>query len=98
MAIAASSLSSASSDFADAFPCSRKVFAEGKGVRVPMREITLSDGEPALRVYDTSGPHDTDIRSGLPPHTPRRVLRYCGVSNPLRASAAIRGDVTKSSQ
>ena len=45
MATAASSLLSTSTDFADAFPCSRKVFAEGKDVRVPMREITLSDGE-----------------------------------------------------
>jgi len=32
-----------------------------------MREITLSDGEPPLRVYDTSGPHDSDVRTGLPP-------------------------------
>jgi phosphomethylpyrimidine synthase len=32
-----------------------------------MREITLSDGEPPLRVYDTSGSHDSDVRTGLPP-------------------------------
>jgi len=32
-----------------------------------MREITLSDGEPPLRVYDTSGSHDNDVRTGLPP-------------------------------
>ena len=32
-----------------------------------MREIALSDGEPPLRVYDTSGSHDSDVRTGLPP-------------------------------
>lgn len=55
------------SGFADAFPSSRKVHVAGERVSVPMREITLSDGEPPLRVYDTSGPHDSDVRSGLPP-------------------------------
>jgi phosphomethylpyrimidine synthase len=52
-------------DFASAFPSSRKVFVDESGVRVPMREISLSNGE-SLRVYDTSGPHDVDVRVGLP--------------------------------
>jgi phosphomethylpyrimidine synthase len=56
-----------SSDFASAFPNSRKVYVEGAGVRVPMREIALSGGEPPLRVYDTSGPQGHDVRQGLPP-------------------------------
>ena len=44
-------------DFDSAFPSSRKVYVEAAaGVRVPMREIALSGGEPPLRVYDTSGP------------------------------------------
>ncbi len=52
---------------ADAFPNSTKVYVEGPaGVRVPMREITLSGGEPPLRVYDTSGPEGHDARDGLP--------------------------------
>ena len=39
-------------DFAAAFPNSRKVYVDGpSGVRVPMREIALSNGE-SLRVYD----------------------------------------------
>ncbi|MGH7703805.1 MAG: phosphomethylpyrimidine synthase ThiC, partial [Gemmatimonadales bacterium] len=43
------------------------MFIEGKGdIRVPMREITLSGGEPPLRVYDTSGPQETAVRDGLP--------------------------------
>jgi phosphomethylpyrimidine synthase len=53
-------------DFAAAFPNSRKVYVEEHGLRVPVREITLSGGEPALRVYDTSGPQGHDIREGLP--------------------------------
>jgi len=63
------------------FPGSRKVYIEGsrKDIRVPMREITLSDtrmgqdvehNAPIL-VYDTSGPYTDpaqriDIREGLP--------------------------------
>jgi phosphomethylpyrimidine synthase len=53
--------------FEDAFPGSRKVYVEGpRGVRVPMREISLEGGEPPLRVYDTSGPQGVDVREGLP--------------------------------
>ena len=58
------------SSFSDAFPNSRKAILEGsRGIRVPVREIVLSGDEPPLRVYDTSGPQDTDVRKGLP--TPR---------------------------
>jgi len=53
-------------DLRSAFPGSRKVYVEGRGVRVPMREIALSGGEPPLRVYDTSGPLGGDVRDGLP--------------------------------
>ncbi len=54
-------------DFDYAYPSSTKVHLEGtRGVRVPMREIALSGGEPALRVYDTSGPQGFDVRQGLP--------------------------------
>jgi phosphomethylpyrimidine synthase len=54
-------------DYGDAFPSSRKVYVQGRhGIRVPMREIGLSGGEPALRVYDTSGPLGGDVRQGLP--------------------------------
>ena len=55
------------SDFASAYPGSSKVHIEGtNGVRVPMREIVLSGGEPPLRVYDTSGPQGGNVRQGLP--------------------------------
>jgi phosphomethylpyrimidine synthase len=54
------------SDFSAAFPNSLKVYLDGSGgVRVPMREIALTNGE-SLRVYDTSGPQGHDVRQGLP--------------------------------
>ena len=67
MASPAASMPSVESRFAEAFPNSRKVSVEGRRVRVPMREIALSDGEAPLQVYDTSGPHETDVRAGLEP-------------------------------
>jgi phosphomethylpyrimidine synthase len=54
-------------DFDQAFPGSRKIHVEGpNGVRVPMREIALTGAEPALAVYDTSGPRHIDVHVGLP--------------------------------
>jgi phosphomethylpyrimidine synthase len=67
--------------FTTAFPGSRKVYAEGPGVRVPMREIALSGGEPPLRVYDTSGPHEHDVREGLPPLRRDWILGRGGVED-----------------
>ncbi len=55
-------------DYGEAFPNSKKVYLEGpQRIRVPVREIVLSGGEPPLRVYDTSGPQGHDVREGLPP-------------------------------
>jgi phosphomethylpyrimidine synthase len=60
--------SPAPSTLEEAFPNSRKVYLDGsRGIRVPMREIALSGGEPPLRVYDPSGPAGHDVRHGLPP-------------------------------
>ena len=57
-------------------PSSRKIFVtpdEARDVRVPLREIMLSEGagEPNLPVYDTSGPYTDpdvtiDVNKGLP--------------------------------
>jgi phosphomethylpyrimidine synthase len=53
-------------DFEHAFPNSRKMHEPGpRGVRVPMREIALTDGA-SLKVYDASGPHGIDVHVGLP--------------------------------
>ena len=68
--------SSTPSDFAAAFPSSRKVQVEHRVtqgpqgstvIRVPMREVELTGGEPPVRLYDTSGPQGCDVRQGLPP-------------------------------
>jgi phosphomethylpyrimidine synthase len=55
-------------DYGTAFPNSRKIYVEGSdGIRVPMRQISLSGTEPPLMVPDTSGPAGYDPRDGLPP-------------------------------
>ena len=58
------------------FPASRKIYVSGQiqrhghpELRVPMREVSLSNGESAT-LYDTSGPYtdptaDIDVRRGL---------------------------------
>ncbi|HEU4474762.1 MAG TPA: phosphomethylpyrimidine synthase ThiC, partial [Gemmatimonadales bacterium] len=57
----------AAESYGESFPRSTKVYTEGsRGIRVPMREISLSGGEPPLRVYDSSGPQGRDPRDGLP--------------------------------
>ena len=53
---------------------SSKIYSAPKDdetLRVPFREITLSGGEPALRVYDSAGPYtdpdfEIDVKKGLP--------------------------------
>jgi phosphomethylpyrimidine synthase len=75
--------------FEESFPNSTKVYVEGPGgVRVPMREIGLSGGEPPLRVYDTSGPSGCDVRDGLPPVREAWVRERDVVAAPSQA----RGD------
>jgi phosphomethylpyrimidine synthase len=49
------------------FPNSKKVYING----VPMREISLSDDNPPVTVYDTSGPYtdpnvEIDLHKGIP--------------------------------
>jgi phosphomethylpyrimidine synthase len=57
----------AASSYGDAFPHSTKFYVEGsRGIRVPMREIAQSGGEPPLRVYDSSGPQGCEVGEGVP--------------------------------
>src|SRR3984893_4829365 len=68
---------------------SRKIFVtpeEARDVRVPLREIMLSEGagEPNLPVYDTSGPYTDsdvviDVNKGLSRHRTAWVLERGGV-------------------
>ena len=70
-------------------PSSRKIFVtpdEAPDVRVPLREIMLSEGagEPNLSVYDTSGPYTDpavtiDVNKGLPRNRTAWVLERGGV-------------------
>ena len=52
------------------FPSSHKAWREldhgGETLRVPFRRIHLAGGEPALDVYDTTGPQGFDASDGLP--------------------------------
>ncbi|MFI5208855.1 MAG: phosphomethylpyrimidine synthase ThiC [Gemmatimonadales bacterium] len=65
--MATNSSASSAASFEAAFPNSRKIHLDGpRGIRVPMREIALSGGEPPLRVYDASGPQGHDVNGGLP--------------------------------
>jgi len=57
-----------------ALPASRKVYARPEAapdLRVPVREIAVTGGEPAVPVYDTSGPYTDpnvaiEVEKGLP--------------------------------
>jgi len=81
-------------DFAAAFPSSRKVYVDGPaGVRVPMREISLTNGE-SLRVYDASGPAGHDVRDGLPKLREPWVAPRRGTSPLTQLHYARKGIVT----
>ncbi len=61
-------------------PASRKVYVPGhhEGVRVPMREVSLTNGE-TVTLYDCSGPYTDpdvaiDVTRGLPPVREAAVL------------------------
>ncbi len=47
-------------------PASEKVYLDTGDLRIPARKIVLSDGQPPLYVYDTSGPQGCSVREGIP--------------------------------
>lgn len=75
-----------------ALPASQKIYVQSEydeTIKVPFREIALSDSEmPTIKVYDTSGPYTDDkvvidIYKGLPRHREawikkRDVVQYDG--------------------
>jgi phosphomethylpyrimidine synthase len=72
-AVALNALSELARLTREPLPASRKVYVEGShpGVRVPMREVALTNGE-AVTLYDCSGPYtdpnvQIDVTRGLPP-------------------------------
>ncbi|MBI4512163.1 MAG: phosphomethylpyrimidine synthase ThiC [Deltaproteobacteria bacterium] len=48
------------------FPSSERMHLEVGDLKVPMRRIHLSSGEPPFHVYDTFGPRAVDLHHGLP--------------------------------
>ena len=69
----------------DTHPNSRKVYVGS--IKVPVREVALSGGEPPLQLYDTSGPEGHDVREGLPPLTSGMLISI--PSRPARRSGGI---------
>jgi phosphomethylpyrimidine synthase len=63
----------------DSFSSSGRVFRHDGEVQVPFRRIALSDGEPAIEIYETGGPQGLDVSLGLPklrqPWIDRRAAR-----------------------
>ncbi len=94
--------SPASADYGTAFPNSRKVYEEKvvssttgeMPIRVPFREVSLSGGEPPVRLYDTSGPQDHDVRRGLPKLRETWVAPRRGQSCVTQLHYARRGEIT----
>jgi phosphomethylpyrimidine synthase len=95
-----------SEDVRRPFPASRKIYVDGpQGLRVPMREISLSatrtagglEPNPPVTVYDTSGPYTDpdariDLAAGLP--APReRWIETRGDTEQLRGPSSIYGRI-----
>ena len=78
----------------DSFPRSDKVTVGD--LQVPARDIRLTNGD-MLRVYDTTGPQDCDVRLGLPkrrqPWIDARAAR--GDTNFSQMHYARRGEITE---
>src|SRR3569623_1041047 len=81
-------------------PASERVYREDPGhpdIRVPVRRIHLSAGEPPVDVYDTFGPRTTDLTKGLSklrqPWIDRRIAR--GDVNFSQMHYARRGEITE---
>jgi phosphomethylpyrimidine synthase len=80
----------------DGVPASVRVLRGDGEVQVPFRRITLSNGEPAVELYDTSGPPSVQPGQGLPklrqPWIDRRTARGDTVCTQMHY--ARRGEIT----
>ena len=76
----------AQSDYDGAYPSSRKVYVGDGHVRVPMREVSLTNGDVPVLLYDTSGPLSTPPHEGLPPVRRKWILERGGVDEVSVAS------------
>ncbi len=76
-------------------PGSRKVYLEQDGLRIPQREVALTGDEPAIRLYDTSGPPNPDPRVGLPKLREPWIQARRDVRTPTQMYFARKGEVTE---
>ena len=89
------------SDYGTAFPNSRKVYerkvldgaAGSITLDVPSREVSLSGGEPPVRLYDTSGPLGHDVGAGLPKLRESWVKSRIGAAGVTQLYYARRGEI-----
>ncbi len=80
-----------------AFRGHRKVHLEKYGLKIPQREVSLSGGEPSVRLYDTSGPQLPDPAATLPPLRQQWIeaRRARSSSNQTQMHWARRGEITE---
>jgi phosphomethylpyrimidine synthase len=78
-------------------PASRKVYLSGSrpDLRVPMREVTLSGGDPPVLLYDTGGPATdpdaaVDVKRGLAPRRLAWILERADVEELAGPSSVYR--------
>ncbi len=76
----------AQSDYDGAYPSSRKVYVGDGHVRVPMREVSLTNGDAPVLLYDTSGPRSEPPHEGLPAVRREWILERGGVDEVSVAS------------
>ena len=83
------------------FPASEKVYVEapesdvpGAKLRVPVRRISLSGGEPPFDVYDKSGPQGVDPHHGLPKLRAPWIAARRGSANQSQMHFARQGVIT----
>jgi phosphomethylpyrimidine synthase len=89
-------------DYGTSFPNSTKAYEDALvqtphgpvAIRVPMREVSLSAGEPPIRLYDTSGPQGHDPRAGLPKLRESWVASRRGQPVVTQLHYARRGEIT----
>jgi phosphomethylpyrimidine synthase len=89
-------------DYGTSFPNSTKAYEDALvqtphgpvAIRVPMREVSLSAGEPPIRLYDTSGPQGHDSRAGLPKLRQSWVASRRGQPVVTQLHYARRGEIT----
>ncbi len=81
------------------FPCSQKVYIQGRihGIKVPQRQVLLSDQKTTVTLYDTSGPYSDpkvtiDLSVGLEPWRNQWLSRQKDIeSGSFPTSMAIHG-------